>query len=317
MIAVRCRIIQRAIYSRRAKTCVSGMLIFMVLSFGLVVRARSESDNESLVLQFKPPDGSGLIERSDRQTVRSSVDGTNVYGVDHDVMVTEWVFHPGSSGYIASQVARGMEGEVNHKPFENPFKKLIIGRTNTYFLSPIGDLLGLEGGEQLVSEMKLLSPTNLHSQIDKEFNPKTHFDFEKRTWRFNVGRLANRTVKAGDSWREDWPINEQNKHFLLTKVHEIKEVGSKRMVKFVTMESSNVQNIEVLNLDSVGTPEATAKFLTIDKADAFERMVQVRIVDAATMLPSMDQRITVWFRPTPDAKGWVKREVLAYDFKVK
>src|SRR5437899_8137346 len=133
--------------------------------------AEDESDSASVILQFTPPNGVKLIDRSDRQTVRSSVDGTNVYAVDHDVMVTECVFRPGSNGYIACQVARGMQGEVNHKPFENPFKKLIVGRTNTFFLSPIGDLLGLEGDEQLVSEMKLLSPTNLHSQIEKEFNP--------------------------------------------------------------------------------------------------------------------------------------------------
>src|SRR5947209_18023409 len=70
--------------------------------------AEDESDSASVILQFKPPNGVKLIDRSDRQTVRSSVDGTNVYAVDHDVMVTECVFRPGSNGYIACQVARGM-----------------------------------------------------------------------------------------------------------------------------------------------------------------------------------------------------------------
>lgn len=257
-----------------------------------------------------------LVEKSDRTRITSSADGTNNYGTERTIIVSESTFQSSPGGYTVARVAKDMKGEMNGKPFVNPVTKLLIGTTNTLTLSPKANLLDLHVDENLVPGLKRILPTNLYPDIDKEFSSKTQFKSENNNWQFNVTRFAERTVKAGDYWTEEDTTIEP-KRFCLTKVFEVKQVGSQTRVMVISMESSNKQEVKALNPDLVGALGTNSKFLAINGTVPSDRMIQVRTVDAATMLPIADRRITVWFKPTPDGKGWVRKEVLDCQFEVR
>lgn len=279
-------------------------------------RASAEPDKQEVTFHFRPPDGTVPVEKSETTRMTSSADGTNNYGTERNIIISESTFQSSPRGYTISRVAKDMQGEVNRKPFVNPVTKLLIGTTNTLTLSPKANLLDLQVDENLVPGLKRILPTNVYPEIDKEFNSQAQFKSENNNWQFNVTRFAERTVKPGDYWTEEDTTIEP-KRFLLTKISEVNQVGSQTRVMITSMESSNKQEVEALNPDLVGARETNTKFLAVNGTVPFERMIQVRSVDAATMLPIADLRITVTFKPTRDGKGWLRKEILNCQFEAR
>jgi hypothetical protein len=300
------------------------LLSILLMAIGPLCLGADEAPAKqaSVTLRFRPPNGASIAELSDRTTVICSKDKTKVFRTDHDVMLTQWIFESNSEGYFLAQTLRDVRGEVNHKPYDNPINKLIVGRTNLLTLSSSGELLNLKMDERLISDLKLQLPTNMHAQIDRELGEKAVLQAEKDRWQFNVARLAGKTVKEGDIWKEEIDAIMNNgtqykKHYLITKVQALEHVGKQVLVKTITMDSSNKDEVEAIRLDAIGAPEETARFLGAEASGAYERMVQVRTFDAATLVPTGDQRMTERFVPTPGGKEAVEKQRLLYSYEFR
>lgn len=258
--------------------------------------------------KFDPPDGTVLIEKHERTVTEITKETANTPRVDRDTTITQWTFRKTRSGFGLDRYCKYMEGTLNGKPFANPLRRFIVGRGDTLFLSPDGDLLRVAGQEGLAEEIKPALPTNMWALIDRRFSPQNKLSAEQALWQQHFRRFVGKTVKVGDSWRDEVKMEgevmpELKTAYSLTEVVRISRIEGRLLVTIITLSSTQLDDIENVNVAHMREADAPAKFF--DRAAAnllIVRMSQVRTFDPETMIPTSDERIQV--RTEPRKNGW-------------
>ena len=275
-------------------------VILLLVGVGLRVRAEQATN-----MSFNLPDGLTRTQTVVRKINTWTKATLNSPEVDVDTSVFLVSIKHTSTETRIEQVETAHSRTVNGVPLLHPSQQVMIGKTNTFVVSPDGDLLRVEHDDNYLDDIKAAFPPAAHASLETALGGLNGFFMAKRSWQMSVKRYVGMPVKVGTRWRQTVTMSfETNsvpfKVYTVTVVLKQAEEGAKRLVTTLSLEATNPEDMQFVYTNGMSV-ELVRKFFMQNPARPLtsRRVARWRTVEIDTMLPIREEREERWFESRP------------------
>jgi hypothetical protein len=270
---------------------------------------------------FAPRDGDQCIVRSHREILTETTGQPNELDISDDV-AEETVRLTGTT----IRVTRILKSETQTEDgaeVSNPAAALLIDRPLTRVYNRKGQLIRIEGGENVIEAAKTLTPVSLREAAEREFKPAHLQATEASAWRVaGCGWLPGHPVRQDAQWDEEEPEpftigGQPGRLHAFLRVSSVQYDGDRptaTVLMFGSTAPGLLKDLRTTPVRDLQEP-AVQDFIEWNIADLpLHKVISRVVVDPRTLTLSERERIDVGVDGTPDTlRTRIEHDTMKYE----